>query len=165
LRAEGKPAEALAAGEEVVASRASLGLTHPSVKRGLVEAVEAALDIGDTAKADELLAIVQSARPGQVTLFLRAHAARLAARLAGRRGEIDSVEPGFLAAEQGFRDLGNPFGLGVTLLEHGEWMAGQGRVDEALPLLAEARDIFERLEASPWVERLDRTARLANVTA
>jgi len=41
----------------------------------------------------------------------------------------------------------------VTQLEHGEWLAGQGRRDEAEPLLAEARETFERLEAAPWLER------------
>jgi hypothetical protein len=29
----------------------------------------------------------------------------------------------------------------------------QGRPDEAEPLLAEARETFERLEARPWLER------------
>jgi hypothetical protein len=30
---------------------------------------------------------------------------------------------------------------------------GTGREDEAEPLLAEAREIFERLGARPWLER------------
>jgi predicted ATPase/class 3 adenylate cyclase len=154
LRAEGNPAEALAVAQEVVASRGSIGLTHLSVKRGLVEAVEAALDLGDREKAEELLGVVQGARPGQVTPFLRAHAARLAARLAVLRGDIESVEPGFLAAEQGFRDLGTPFDLGRALLEHGEWLVAQGRAGEAEGLLAEAGEIFARLEATPWLERV-----------
>jgi hypothetical protein len=42
----------------------------------------------------------------------------------------------------------------VTLLEQGERLAADGRGDEAEPLLAEAREIFERLEARPWLERL-----------
>jgi class 3 adenylate cyclase/predicted ATPase len=158
LRAEGEPAAALAAAEEVVAFRVSLGLTHPAVKRGLVEGVEAALDLGDTTKAVELLEVAQSARPGQVTPFLRAHAARLAARLAALRGEIESVEPGFLAAEQGFRDLGTPFDLAVALLEHAEWLVAQGQAAEAEGPLAEARETFARLEATPWLERLGRAS-------
>ena len=41
----------------------------------------------------------------------------------------------------------------MTWLEHGEWLGEQGRADEAEPLLAEAREIFERLGATPWLER------------
>jgi hypothetical protein len=47
-----------------------------------------------------------------------------------------------------------PFEAGVTLLELGEWLAEQGRYEEAAPALAEAREIFERLKARPWLERL-----------
>ncbi|MFN8232399.1 MAG: hypothetical protein U0V56_02580 [Actinomycetota bacterium] len=48
-----------------------------------------------------------------------------------------------------------PFWMGVTLLEHGEWLMGQGRPHDAEPLLDEARGIFERLRATPWIDRLD----------
>ena len=48
--------------------------------------------------------------------------------------------------------------MAVTELEHGEWLVAQGRGDEAEQLLAEAREIFERLEAKPWLERLDTAA-------
>ena len=41
----------------------------------------------------------------------------------------------------------------VTELEHGEWLVRQGRFDETEPLLAEAQETFERLEATPWLER------------
>jgi hypothetical protein len=157
LRAEGKPAEALVRGQQVVDGRGQLGLTHITVKVGLVEAVEAALDLADTATADELLGIVRAARPGEVTPYLRAHAARLAARVAALRHEDDTVEPGFLAAEQGFRDLQVPFDLAVALLERAEWLNPRGRPDEAGPLLSEAAEIFERLGAKPWIERTSRT--------
>ena len=44
------------------------------------------------------------------------------------------------------------------MLEHGEWLAAHERLDHAQPLLEEAREIFERLQAAPWLERLQRTA-------
>jgi len=50
---------------------------------------------------------------------------------------------GYEAAAQRFRDLGMSFWLAVTLLEHGE-PAG----------LAEAHEIFERLRATPWLDRV-----------
>jgi predicted ATPase/class 3 adenylate cyclase len=158
LRAEEKPSEALATLEEVLAARTQFGLASHPVKHGLVLGVEAAIDLGDVARAEELLGIVGSARPGQVTPYLRAHAARLAARLAALRGEVESVEPGFLAAELGFRDLGTPFYLAVALTEHAEWLGDQGRQLQAEPLFAEAREIFEGLGAMPWLERTSRLA-------
>jgi predicted ATPase/class 3 adenylate cyclase len=156
LRAEGEPAQSLVRAQQIVDGRAELGLTHITVKLGLVEAIEAALDLADAARADELLGIVRGARPGEVTPYLRAHAARLAARLAALRHEDDTVQPGFLAAEQGFRDLHVPFDLAVALLEHAEWLIDAGRPDEAGPLLSEAAEIFERLGAKPWIERASR---------
>lgn len=41
----------------------------------------------------------------------------------------------------------------MTLLEQGEWLMAQDRGEEAQPLLAEAREAFERLQATPWLER------------
>jgi hypothetical protein len=46
-----------------------------------------------------------------------------------------------------------PFDLAVTLLEHAEWLSGQGRATETAAPLAEAVDIFERLRARPWLDR------------
>ena len=54
-----------------------------------------------------------------------------------------------------FREFGFVFYLAVTQLEHGEWLVGEGRDAEAEPLLSEARETFERLRATPWLERLD----------
>ena len=48
-----------------------------------------------------------------------------------------------------------PFYLAVVQLEHAELLASLGRSDECGPLLAEARETFERLRATPWLERLD----------
>ena len=45
--------------------------------------------------------------------------------------------------------------MAVTLLEHGEWLMEQNRGNEAEPLFSEAGQVFERLKAVPWLERLD----------
>jgi tetratricopeptide (TPR) repeat protein len=159
LVAEGKPADAMDAAQRAVAERPGLGLVNQAVKRGLVTAVEAAMTLGDAAKADELLGVVREAKPGEVTPYLRAHAARLGSRVAAMRGERATVEQGFAAAADGFREIAMPFDLGVTLLEHAEWLNAEAREEEAEPLLAEARTIFEGLRASPWLERVRRTER------
>jgi hypothetical protein len=56
------------------------------------------------------------------------------------------------------------FWLAVTQLEHGEWLAAQGRPAEAGQLLDEAEPVFERLQAAPWAQRA-RTARGTLVVA
>lgn len=53
----------------------------------------------------------------------------------------------------GFREYNFPFWLAVTELEHGEWLVRHDRAADAEPLFAEAQAIFERLEASLWLER------------
>ncbi len=65
---------------------------------------------------------------------------------------------GFKAAAGGFREYGFAFWLAVTQLEHGDALVTEGRADEAEPLLAEARETFARLEATPWLERAGRQA-------
>jgi ribosomal protein L40E len=45
-----------------------------------------------------------------------------------------------------------------------EWLATQGRTGDVQPLLAEAREIFERLAAKPWLERLGQTSPVGRET-
>ena len=47
-----------------------------------------------------------------------------------------------------------PFWMAVTLLQYGEWLTTNGRAADATPFLEEAREIFERLRATPWIERV-----------
>jgi hypothetical protein len=44
---------------------------------------------------------------------------------------------------------------GSEELEYAEWLAQEDRLEEAEPLLAEARETFERFRARPWLERLN----------
>ena len=119
-------------------------------------ALEAAFALGDDAKADELLAIVEQLPPGELRPFLRAIGARFTARRAARDGHGDTAAAGFSAAARIFREIEYAFDLAVVLLEHAEWLAEVGGLDDAAPLATEAREIFERLRARPYIERLDR---------
>jgi class 3 adenylate cyclase/tetratricopeptide (TPR) repeat protein len=140
-RAEGRFSEALADGEATIEVGRTLGISAQAVKHGLVEAMEAAFALGESARLEELLAVVEQVPAGSRPPYLDAQARRLRARLAG-----DAA--GYEDAAGRFRELGMPFWLAVTLLEHGE-LAG----DESL--LVEARELFERLGARPWLDRLD----------
>ena len=165
LLAQGRAGEALAAAEASMGAREVIGISSEAVKEAFVASVEAALALDDLDKAQELLAIVEALPPGRSPQFLQAQAARFRAALAARSGAAEEVERLFKQSAGRFRELSVPFYLAVSLLGHGEWLVGQDRTDEAEPLLAEAREIFERLQARPWLERVDRVARREQVPA
>ncbi|MDP9340817.1 MAG: AAA family ATPase [Actinomycetota bacterium] len=156
LLAQGRYEEALAAGEAAFAAREHLGVAGEDQKGGFVRAVEAALALGDIDRADTLTRTVEELPPGLLPPYLAAQSSRFRARITQARGEADGVEAGFKRAAGTLRELGVRFWLGATLLEHGEWLESESRPDDARPLLAEAREIFDRLQARPWVERTDR---------
>ena len=83
--------------------------------------------------------------------LLTAHAARFRARLAS---DMDEAEDGFRSATKVFGELGLVFSLAVTQVEHAEWLLEHDRPEDAEPLLAEARETFERLGAAPSLERV-----------
>jgi class 3 adenylate cyclase/tetratricopeptide (TPR) repeat protein len=158
MHAEGRLKEALAAGEEGWAARIEMGIQHQMVKEGLVQTLEAAFSLGDAEKIEQLLRDIDSLRPGELTPYLRAQGSRFAARFAAAKNESASVESGFRAAAQQFRELSFPFHTAVTMLEHGEWLSENGRGEDAKPLLDDAREIFERLMARPWLERAEKAS-------
>jgi hypothetical protein len=47
--------------------------------------------------------------------------------------------------------------------EYAAWLAARGRGEEAEPMLAEARKVFDRLGASAWARELE--TRLAGISA
>jgi hypothetical protein len=94
-----------------------------------------------------------------VPLSPRGQAARLRARLSAARGEQVDVAPRLKSAAATFRELGLPFWTAVAELELGEWLTSQARAGEAVSLLAEACATFDRLEATPWLERATQASR------
>jgi hypothetical protein len=48
-----------------------------------------------------------------------------------------------------------PFYLAVVQLEHAELLAASDRAEDVGQLLTEAHEAFERLRATPWLERAD----------
>jgi len=156
LRAEGRPAEALAAAERALAVRGELSMSDKAIKMGFVEACEATLALPDLDKAEELLGTTGALEPGELTPYLQANTLRLRARLDAARERRDGIDERFRNAAGLFREFDFVFNLAVTQLEHGEWLAGEGRIDEAQPLLAESRATFTRLEATPWLARAER---------
>ena len=163
-RGDGRHDEALDWGEKAFTEFMLHGDTLQGVN-AFAEAAGSALTLGDLGNVRELLSRLAALQPVARTRYLRAQEARFGARLAACTTESDAVEPGFRLATETFRELGMPFWLAVTLLEHGEWLVSEGRAGEADPLLAEAREIFERLGARPWLERVEAVSPRAEVLA
>jgi len=159
LRTEGRARAAQEALDGVLEARSELGISYLHVKLGFVEALECAFELGDTGKLEQVLEIIEGLRPGERPPLLEAHAVRFRAKLAG---EASAAERGFRRAADIFRERELVFWLAVTELEQAEWLSGRGRPDDAQPLLANARETFEQLEAKPWLERVD-AARIATL--
>jgi predicted ATPase/class 3 adenylate cyclase len=155
LRAEGKDREALAAADETLATLLVARPSDQGVKIAFPQALEAALALGERGRAEQLLARIEALPAGRLAPSLRAHATRFRARLAAEDGETRKAERGFAGATATFREYGMPFWLAVTLTEHGEWLVSEGRASDAEPMLAEARETFTRLEAKPWLDRVE----------
>jgi hypothetical protein len=116
----------------------TLGLNFQDVKHSLVDAVEVALALGETQKAEGLLALIDDLPPGR-SPFLKVQARRLRARAASDATGLED------AAGQ-FRELGLTFYLAATLLELAE-LTGDTEPR------TEAQAIFEHLAAQPWLDR------------
>jgi tetratricopeptide (TPR) repeat protein len=132
-----------------------MGSSSEFAKEAFSLAVESALELGDVDRAEHLIAAVEALPPGRRPRLSHAQAVRFRARIASLRRDADEAEHLFMTAVSLFRELGVVFYLAVAQLELGEWLRAQGRDEDAEPLFAEARDIFERLQAQPWLERLE----------
>ena len=148
LHAEGRYRQAFEAGAEAARYAVDLGAGQQGVKQGLVWAVASALALGEHTRADELLSTIEELPPGLRPPFLEAQAHRFRARM-------NDTEAGLKTAAGGFREYNFPFWQAVTRFEHGEWLVRQDRAADAEPLLAEARAIFQQLEAMPWLQRAE----------
>ena len=140
-RADGHLRGALEDCEATIEAGRTLGISQQAVKQAIVEGVEIALELGAQDKAEELLALVESVPLGSRPPYLDAHARRFRSLMKGDGAAL-------AVAAEGFRELGIPFSLAVTLLEHAELTADETSLEEA-------REIFERLDARPWLARLD----------
>jgi class 3 adenylate cyclase/tetratricopeptide (TPR) repeat protein len=158
LHYEGRHEEALAAAREALSHQEDLGVGSEPFREGFVTAIACVQALADTGQAQKLLEVIERLPRGKVPQYLHAHTARLRAYLAVRGGDNNAAEAGFKRASATFRELGVPLWLGATSLEYGQWLREQGRTDEGEPLFSEAREIFERLQATPWLDRLEAAA-------
>jgi tetratricopeptide (TPR) repeat protein len=146
--------DALAASEQALLLVSQTSMLTRWSKMALSIGLEAALALGNDAKVDELLGLIEALPPGHSSPWLRAIGARYSARRAAENADFAIAEAGFAAAQDVYRSIPFPLELAETQVEHAEWLTSAGRSDEAEPLLAEAEALFGRLRATPWLERI-----------
>lgn len=156
LRAEGRPLDALAVAREAIAEFPEA--LHQFYKAAWSSACEAALGLGDADQAGELLDVFERLVPSERSPFLVSQARRFRGRLAAQGGEREHAAELLADAADGFRRLQTPYYLAIALAEQAEL-----GVDEPASLRAEAGEIFERLGARQWLERLAAAERAVTV--
>jgi len=149
LRTRGKGREALEIVQTALAARETVGVTSELFREGAIEAIETALAVGDEDAVRSVLAIIDGTPRGKLPTSLLAQSHRAKGRLALLNGDAAESERLLEEACGLFRELAIPFWLGVTSLELGECLWGQGREQEASPLLDEARVNFRAAGRGP----------------
>jgi Tfp pilus assembly protein PilF len=96
---------------------------------------------------------------------MRAHGGRVRAFRAISAGDEDAAADAFAEALAAARNYGRAGHLAPVLADYGVWLAESGRGDEAEPLLDEAQELFERMGAVRWLERIEAARSPAKVTA
>ena len=151
LRALGDDQGALAAARPVALGGSEI--VGEDRRDAYVEAGLAALALGDDATVERLIQFVSDLPPAQRSPSLRAGAARFAGLLAARRGDLVAAGEHLDGAIATTRQTEVRFLLGQVLVERAEALAAAGQDDQVGPLLDEAAAIFQRLGATPWLER------------
>jgi len=150
--ATGAHADAVAQGVIAFDTLDAIGGAEDWISSGFVDAVSSALAIGDEATVERLIA-----RSGDRRLlsarFHQAHVTRARGALAERRGDRTAAATAYAAAAKTFRALDTQFDLAVTLLMLAGAVAADG--PDAAAMLDEARGLFARLQAAPWLARVD----------
>jgi tetratricopeptide (TPR) repeat protein len=152
-RARGDLAVARQARDDVLAIIDRMGIFHETTRESVAEAIEISLALGEIEKAVELVEYLK----GKMVVdhdYLTPQVARFEPRIAAELGDHEGAEEGFQRALRLVERSDSPFMWAAARVEYAEWLIERGRPDEAGPLLISAKEIFERLRAKPWVDRI-----------
>jgi hypothetical protein len=133
-----------------------------AMKMSVIELFEAAMDVGDKAKAAEAVAMLDALRPGELTPLLAAHRLRLRARLGA---EGTAVETAFVESARRFGELGVRFYRACTLVELAEWQLATDSAADVSEIVGEAREIFIGYRVPGWLDRVARIEDDSSVSA
>ena len=130
-----------------------LSVAHEAVRLAFPVALEASIDLSDSAEADRLVNLLATHPRGEVPPFLRAQVNRARAVVARAQGDGETVEENLVAAEVLFRDLGYPYWTARAQLDRADWLADTGRLEEAGALATQAAATFEMVGVHPMMAR------------
>jgi tetratricopeptide (TPR) repeat protein len=156
---EGRHADAMAAAAECLTDDSLDFLTSQIVCDAVHDTATYATLSGDHTAALALAARVETLPP----MLLRARGVqsqlqRLRANAAAATGDPEGAAEAYGVALANARSLGFAYWLAPVLHDYGAWLVSTGRADEAAPLVAEARELFEHMGATVWLRRLDAIA-------
>jgi class 3 adenylate cyclase/tetratricopeptide (TPR) repeat protein len=154
----GDPEEALSSAQIAIDTVDQTGVVT-QIEVAYAIAMDATIDLGDLDRAGALLAEMEEVSAGRGSPFFRAEIARIRGKVSGLRGDSVAAATAFEEAVARFRAMGLRFHLAVALSDFGRSLEAEGRTEEAGPILAEAREIFEDLQATWWLERIDGSQR------
>ena len=145
----GRVEEAAARLERVAAEQRARGGLYDRDACPHPDLVEAAVRLGDLDRAAAALGQLEQLAPGLSPRWR----APLLARCRGLLAADDAFEPKFRESLDAHQELDDPFALGRTLLCLGERLRRAGRRRDARVELRRALELFERLGATPWIDR------------
>ena len=144
-----RPQDALRHARAALAHTDALGISHEALRWSWPLAARCAYELGDTAAAVELLALLDSYLPGYLAPMLRAERDLARARLAPDEDAAIS----FTAAIISLRGQSTPYHLAHGLLDQAQYLLRHGDAGAAELAIAEARDIAGRLRCQPLLDR------------
>jgi class 3 adenylate cyclase/predicted ATPase len=136
----------------------NLAASNENMRNAWPAAFDAALKLGRLESASELLRLLEERPPGHIPPYLNAQLTRGRALLAAAEGRHDEVETGLVETIARLQEFEYPYWLAVTQTDLAEWLIGQGRREEAEPLLDEASEVLRRLGAAPALARAEAVA-------
>jgi class 3 adenylate cyclase/tetratricopeptide (TPR) repeat protein len=156
LRAEveNRPADALDSLESDVAWGVENGMTL-QLEVLLQAAATLSSSVGDPLRGRRIVAPVETMPRSARTRAIDAQFHRANANAAAAGGDAKAAAEAFGLALAAARNLGSPPMLGPVLYDYARWLLDDGRADDAASLLAEARELFEKLGAAVWLGRID----------
>ena len=151
-----QPANALSQALAVLAGAGASGLTDDYMCWAWALAARAAHELGDTAAASELIALLGSYQPGLLAPMLRAERDLARARLAASDGD-QLATASFATALSELRELSTPYHLAHGLLDHAGYLMRLRHTEAAEAAIGEARDIARNLRCQPLLDRAANT--------
>ena len=114
-----------------------------------------ARESGDHAPALAAAAELDSLPANAHTRAMDSQLYRLRANAAAAAGDDLAAAEAFGIALANARNLNYRYWLAPVLFDYGRWLVASGRGDEGRSLLDEAREHFEYMGATVWLDRLD----------